>query len=584
MKTLLKVLSLFICITVLLFASTVRIPLRSAVRPPKEFKNKLPRGHSDILPRLRFSEHVHDLHLVSGASLKTNPQIVANGGKMIVSWSGVSNPSLQKPFDWVSLYCPSGANRHAYLDYSFVNESLTYAKGYGSLEFTLYNLRTDCEFRYYRNDTYDELVAVSNKVSFEGGKGIPLQGHLALTSDVTQMRVSWTTGTSTAPVVHYGLAADNLIFSATGVSKTYTLSDFCGPPANESIYFTDPGFLHDVLLTDLQPKSTYFYRFGSEGIFSDVKSFTTSITPGDQAPFSFIMYGDMGISVSPGAERTAELVLNEVQNGAAFVMHHGDLSYAIGYAVKWDVWMSYIEPYATLAPYMVSIGNHEYDHEVGGAKDPSHADGEGFHPDWGNYGHDSGGECGVPTFYRFRMPDTGNSLWWYSYDYGLVHFTVFSTEHNFTAGAPQRQWLEKDFKSVNREKTPWLIVVGHRPMYTSEKYPSDHKVSVGIQQALEDLFYEHQVDLGVWGHYHSYERTCAVYKQKCNEKGTVHIVVGSAGFPLDDAGTYGLPWSLHYEYHFGYLRVGVANNSALHLEYIQNTDGAVADQVWLYKE
>lgn len=46
------------------------------------------------------------------------------------------------------------------------------------------------------------LIAVSNKVSFEGGKNMPLQGHLALTNDATQMRVSWTTGTSTKPVVY----------------------------------------------------------------------------------------------------------------------------------------------------------------------------------------------------------------------------------------------------------------------------------------------------------------------------------------------------------------------------------------------
>lgn len=123
---------------------------------------------------------------------------------------------------------------------------------------------------------------------------------------------------------------------------------------------------------------------------------------------------------------------------------------------------------------MISIGNHDYDYEVGGSKDPSSPGGNGFHPEWGNFGHDSGGECGVPTFYRFHMPDTGNSLWWYSYDYGMVHFTVFSTEHNFTAGSPMHKWLENDIKSVNKDLTPWLIVVGHRSMYISEKYPSEY--------------------------------------------------------------------------------------------------------------
>ena len=60
--------------------------------------------------------------------------------------------------------------------------------------------------------------------------------------------------------------------------------------------------------------------------------------------------------------------------------------------------MTLIEPYSTLAPYMIAIGNHEQEHIVGGEKDPSHHPGNGFHPKWGNYGHDSGGECGVPVY------------------------------------------------------------------------------------------------------------------------------------------------------------------------------------------
>jgi hypothetical protein len=38
--------------------------------------------------------------------------------------------------------------------------------------------------------------------------------------------------------------------------------------------------------------------------------------------------------------------------------------------------------------------------------------GTGFHPPWGNFGDDSSGECGVPLFNRFKMPDNGNSLFW----------------------------------------------------------------------------------------------------------------------------------------------------------------------------
>ena len=36
----------------------------------------------------------------------------------------------------------------------------------------------------------------------------------------------------------------------------------------------------------------------------------------------------------------------------------------------------------------------------------------GMHPKWGNFGFDSGGECVVPMYYRFQMPDNGNAPWW----------------------------------------------------------------------------------------------------------------------------------------------------------------------------
>ena len=73
-----------------------------------------------------------------------------------------------------------------------------------------------------------------------------------------------------------------------------------------------------------------------------------------------------------------------------------------------------VEPFATLVPNMVGIGNHEYDHTGGGlGRDPSNiATDGGWKPSWFNGGTDGGGECGVPMFKRFHMPDNGNSVFW----------------------------------------------------------------------------------------------------------------------------------------------------------------------------
>ena len=80
-------------------------------------------------------------------------------------------------------------------------------------------------------------------------------------------------------------------------------------------------------------------------------------------------------------------------NGVDLVLHVGDISYANGVVKIWDTFMRYIEPYASRAPYMIGIGNHEYDYKTGREKSHKHkhhtdASGseEPYDPDWGNYG------------------------------------------------------------------------------------------------------------------------------------------------------------------------------------------------------
>lgn len=135
--------------------------------------------------------------------------------------------------------------------------------------------------------------------------------------------------------------------------------------------------------------------------------------------------GEMG-SKTPGAayvnQNLREMVLH--QDGklkdAAFVLHFGDLAYAWSTGYTWELWQTEQRALAETRPYMVSVGNHEYDHgSDDGGKDPSHAPGAaGYHPSWGNLGNDSEGECGVPVFHRFpNPPPNGNGIFWYSFKY-----------------------------------------------------------------------------------------------------------------------------------------------------------------------
>ncbi len=505
--------------------------------------------------------------------LSVSPLLIDNGGEVTLEWNYVHNNSL------IGLYCPSHSSHFSAIDFWWTKDLIKYLQTTTSAKFTLYNVRTDCQFRYFVIETVTKLVAISSKIHFKDSQKVHLHVHLAFTNDYKEMRVQWTTGKECIPTVHYGTSPDHLPLRATGISRTYKASDMCGPPANMSINFIDPGQLHDVLLTDLAPNTQYYYRVSGTGISSDVMMFRTPPLPGSKLPLTFIIYGDMDITQY--SDETAARVLTEIEQGASFVVHIGDLSYASGLAYRWDEWMTLIEPLSSRVPYMVSIGNHDQCSAGSNKnKDPS---GNSFHPTWGNYGHDSGGECGLPTSKRFHMPDNGNKVWWYSFKYGLTHIIQLSTEHSISPGSKQYTWLERELESVNREITPWLIVTGHRPLYNAQKYPADFNVTLHLRSDIEDLLYAHNVDLFVGGHYHAYERICRVYKEKCIDDGILHVTVGSAGMILDTAKLWDFEWSKHFEYTFGYGRITVASRNELVWEFVRSKDGVVSDHVSLLK-
>jgi acid phosphatase type 7 len=103
---------------------------------------------------------------------------------------------------------------------------------------------------------------------------------------------------------------------------------------------------------------------------------------------------------------------------------------------------------------------------------------------------DSGGECGVPYETYFPMPTSAKDKPWYSIEQGSVHFTVISTEHDWSQKSEQvriikrlmsfmfislynlislsfkymqifqHEWMKNDMASIDRSKTPWLVFTG----------------------------------------------------------------------------------------------------------------------------
>jgi len=432
-------------------------------------------------------------------------------------------------------------------------------------------------------------------------------------------------------------------FESTGTSVTYDATDMCEEPATltEPGLFVSPGQIHTVRLRGLTVDSDYSYRVGvrTRGgrfhdvykdvadsmyengvVWSHVHTFHTAprvgvTTPpaalGSSHPFSFLVYADQGSPVfgweasKMSVEQLVDRELDRpnagskaVKKGAQahcmypvrFVQHLGGLSRAIGASHAWDAWFDSITNLTPRIPLMIAVGDTEYDHKSGGGngKDPSGVTTDGgYTPSWGHsvFASASGGECGVPTARRFTMPSTGNGVFWYSYTYGTVRTIVLSSEHDLSAGSDQHRWFLHELRSVDRDRTPWVIVESHRPLYHSQMRSEELEVAIAMRYELEPLMYDFGVDLYLSGHAKTYLRTCGgLYRSKCSVGGPVHIAVGTMGARLNPDPMYKNSWTDSTAEERGYGRLTIHNATALHWEFVANIDGRTLDNVWIYKE
>ena len=479
----------------------------------------------------------------------------------------------------------------------------------GQYEFILTNHRAAINWVLFSgsltNASDFEVLAISKPVQVSDATA-PMHLRLARTSSAGQLRVSWTSAQSDAEaqhVVQWGDYPSKLGRVTTAVTHTYTASDLCGFPANAS-GFQAPGYFHEAVL-DLSVTSAplQHYRVGSAMFgWSDTHAFATPSAASPHTPLSVVITADMGETYEDGSQyhwaepaavnttvHIARLLKSRGGPGIDLILHPGDLSYATGYESEWDRFMAQIEELSSAVPYMTGQGNHERDF-----------------PDSGNSigGGDSGGECGVPTQARFHMPtcpppNTAPCLGqkvphpypaspptrgspaerrrgpvgpaddgWYSFEQGPLHVAMLNTEMPSTPGSRQHTFVAADLAAVDRMRTPWLIVLGHRQMYADNAMAPQNKLG-----GLEALFVKHKVDLAFWGHVHFAQRSCPMVNATCvKEKDAagydapIHAIIGNAGQNLTPF-TLPAAWSMYEGHEWGFSHMTVHNATHLTLDF-----------------
>jgi hypothetical protein len=188
----------------------------------------------------------------------------------------------------------------------------------------------------------------------------------------------------------------------------------------------------------------------------------------------------------------------------------------------------------------------------------------------------------------------------------MVHITMIDTETDFPSapdqpggssgylnahpfGTPSQQldWLAADLASVDRTVTPWVIVAGHRPWYTTK----GSSPCTACQAAFEPLLYKYGVDLAVFGHVHNSQRFLAMNNSVVDPKGMqdpkapMYIVAGGAGNIEGLTGVGGNVSGNVFAYaeDFSYARVGFLDAKRMRVEFVRSRTGEVVDSSVLYK-
>jgi len=403
------------------------------------------------------------------------------------------------------------------------------------------------------------------------------QIHMAQGLTPQSMTISWVTPDDCYSHVTYGTNNKTLNKYTYGKSSSYNFSYTLNNPT-----FYQSGYIHHVLIDELKPNTLYFYKCGDfvNKFKSDLLSFTTLPMVGDVRQFTFGVIGDLGQT------RHSESTIRHLSkdNSVKMILHAGDLSYADCDQPLWDSYGEMIEPLAKKIPWMVCAGNHEIEYN-GTNKEGlftafenryqmpyiQEAEFGGFLIDIAIKPTTNLPYC-TPSIFQTEY-NYGNSF--YSFESGIAHVIYLNPYSSSNETSQQYIWLKKNLEMVDRNNTPWIIVVMHCPWYSSNVNHYGDSQTVIMRESMEKLFYEHSVNIVFSGHVHAYERTFPVFKNNTDEYGTVYITIGDGGnLEGHDDEYYEQPkWSAFRNgTQYGYGTLTLLDNKRLLWKWFRNKD------------
>ena len=285
-------------------------------------------------------------------------------------------------------------------------------------------------------------------------------------------------------------------------------------------YFVDDGesvFIHSSYIKGLKPGHTYEYAISTEGGKSPWYTFRTD----DGQSMKAIILSDSQCADDYATwSRTVSDAVKYMPDADA-LMVLGDLVDNGEDSYQWRRWFDMLTGIAERMTLVPVMGNHEcYD----------------IH--WGNR---------IPAAYLnfFDVPGNGSTRfprYYYSFDYGPIHFVVLNNcfeELDALRGgllAEEMEWLRADLDETQQK---WRVVLMHRDIIDYDASPL--KIE-SFAKKFAPIFEEGHVDIVIAAHIHSYRRRPRLKNFHRNKAGIIYINDGIAGdqhlvpplFPWDE--------------------------------------------------
>lgn len=280
------------------------------------------------------------------------------------------------------------------------------------------------------------------------------------------------TANGTKVSLHY-LSSKNAEFIASSGLDPETVNDYVS---------------HKAVLTGLKPATTYSYRVGKDGAWSEIGTFTTA-TQGDK-PFEFLYITDTQANTEEMFNITQTTVHSAVKAfpNSSFILCNGDFVESSGSKNsewEWEQWLSTMQDVWLNYPLVSVQGNH----------DTSKNNNFFYH-------------FNTDTLFNTTQPDdtkTAMNGTVYSFVRNNALFLCINFEDVMKEGYPEAlaAWMRQEVN--NHKDVKWRIATFHKTMFTGSRSHQSDKDEVREREKMLSVFKELNIDLALQGHDHIYE-------------------------------------------------------------------------------